>query len=117
MSCKYEIEYTATNKIKNKCNYSQKTTHHYLSKTRRYIKDNNGILERMMQATYDKAADAAYIQFIKAKTAKTIELSATQFADYDKQGRLIGIEILDAKKNIPPSMLRQFVRIDEKTTN
>jgi uncharacterized protein YuzE len=67
----------------------------------------------MMQATYDKQADAVYMQFRhREKSAKTVEIGKWMFADYNKRGMLIGIEILDAKKQVPAQLLKKFVRID-----
>jgi uncharacterized protein YuzE len=56
----------------------------------------------MMRTTYDKEADAAHIYVkypVKAgKAAKTAELDDNPYADVDKNGRLLGMEILHASK-------------------
>ncbi|MBI2109543.1 DUF2283 domain-containing protein [Candidatus Woesearchaeota archaeon] len=55
-----------------------------------------------MKLEYDKEADAAYIYLkfpIKAKECeRTIELNEDIIIDFDKTGKLIGIEILNASK-------------------
>ncbi len=57
-----------------------------------------------MKFTYDKDTDAAYIYLddsIKEREAKkTIELNDNIILDFDKNGKLIGIEILDASKTL-----------------
>ena len=56
-----------------------------------------------MKAKYDKQADAVYIELktIGSKEAeKTIALSEDIIVDLDKDKKLIGIEILNASKNL-----------------
>jgi len=54
-----------------------------------------------MDITYDKKADAMYIYFQKgAKIARTVELADLLMADLDKNGRVIGLEILLASSQI-----------------
>ncbi len=49
-----------------------------------------------MKITYDKTADAAYIYIRKGIIKKTQHLSPLINADFDKNGKMLGIEILDA---------------------
>lgn len=55
-----------------------------------------------MKFEYDKDVDAAYIYIdypIKAGEAKkTIELNENIIIDFDKKGKLLGVEILNASK-------------------
>lgn len=52
-----------------------------------------------MRITYDPEVDALYIRF--RETTVTIEhVGEGLAADYDAEGRLAGIEILDASKRI-----------------
>ena len=56
-----------------------------------------------MKAKYDKTADAVYIELkgIGAREVeKTIPLSEDIIVDLDKGKKLIGIEILNASKNL-----------------
>ncbi|MBI2086797.1 MAG: DUF2283 domain-containing protein [Candidatus Zambryskibacteria bacterium] len=53
-----------------------------------------------MKITYDKIADAMYVYFRKSKVAKTIELSDNLIVDVDKLGRVIGLEVLDASRQL-----------------
>lgn len=48
-----------------------------------------------MKITYDPEVDALYIQFLDV-TVTTEHLTEGIAADYDAEGRLAGIEILDA---------------------
>jgi len=67
-----------------------------------------------MKATYDEEADAVYMQFSRKKVAKTREMGTWIFADYTASGELIGIEMLNAKKNVPTKILENCIRIDNK---
>ena len=55
-----------------------------------------------MKFEYDKEVDAAYIYLespIKeGAVKKTIELNDNIILDFDKEGKLIGVEVLDASK-------------------
>lgn len=55
-----------------------------------------------MKFEYDKDVDAAYIYLEdtigNGEVDKTIELNNNIIIDFDKKGKLIGIEILDASK-------------------
>jgi uncharacterized protein YuzE len=61
-----------------------------------------------MRITYDREVDALYIRF-KETTVTTKHLGEGIAADYDADGRLAGIEILDAKKRLgDPAVFRQI---------
>ncbi len=55
-----------------------------------------------MKITYDKEADAAYIylegSIEDGEAKKTVELNDNIIVDFDKEGKLLGIEILNASK-------------------
>lgn len=64
-----------------------------------------------MKLEYDKEVDAAYI-YIKypikdGEAEKTIELNDDLIVDFDKNGKLIGIEILNASKVIGKDVLKE----------
>ena len=62
-----------------------------------------------MKITFDKEADAAYIYFKEigeGEVSQTICLNDSINVDLDKDGRTLGIEILDATHNLPSSTLR-----------
>jgi len=62
-----------------------------------------------MRISYDAEVDALYIRF-KETTVTTQHLAEGIAADYDAEGRLAGIEILDAVKRLgDPSIFRQVI--------
>ncbi len=65
-----------------------------------------------MRITYDREVDALYIRF-KEVTVTTKHLAEGIAADYGADGRLAGIEILDAVKRLgDPSVFRQVILED-----
>jgi len=65
-----------------------------------------------MKITYDREVDALYIRF-KETTVTTKHLEEGIAADYDEDGRLAGIEILDAVKRLgDPQVFRQVILED-----
>lgn len=67
-----------------------------------------------MKITLDKEADAAYIYFKEisdGEVANTISLNESVNIDLDKDGKTIGIEILNASKNLPVTALRSAIII------
>lgn len=53
-----------------------------------------------MKIHYDPKVDAVYIKLAKGKYEVSREISDSIVVDEDKKGKVLGIEILDAKKNI-----------------
>ena len=69
-----------------------------------------------MQITYDREADAAYIYFReRGKYARMTRFAPGLNADFDKQGRLFGIEILAARRHLPRRVLTSAKRLDRKS--
>jgi uncharacterized protein YuzE len=65
-----------------------------------------------MKISYDHEVDALYIRF-KETTVTTKHLSEGIAADYDADGCLAGIEILDAMKRLgDPSVFEQVILED-----
>jgi uncharacterized protein YuzE len=65
-----------------------------------------------MRITYDQEVDALYIRF-KETTVTTKHLAEGIAADYDSEGRLAGIEILDAMKRLDdPTVFKQVTLED-----
>lgn len=60
----------------------------------------------MIQFSYDPRADAIYIRLRHAEIDESDEVSAGVVVDYDKKGKPIGIEVLDASRLIgsPPHL-------------
>lgn len=53
-----------------------------------------------MKMKYDKKVDAVYIELAKGRYSKTRKVSDAVLVDEDVKGKPLGIEILDATKNI-----------------
>jgi uncharacterized protein YuzE len=53
-----------------------------------------------MRIEYDPERDLLYIYFVEPgkKSAETITIKPGVHADFDKDGKLIGIEVIDAKE-------------------
>ncbi len=49
---------------------------------------------------YDSKADAMYIELANGKYSRTRKISDSILVDEDTKGKILGIEILDARKNI-----------------
>jgi uncharacterized protein YuzE len=67
-----------------------------------------------MKITFDKEADAVYIYFkeiSEGEVKTTISLNDSVNVDLDNEGKTLGIEILDATKNLPQSALNSAVLI------
>lgn len=68
-----------------------------------------------MRITIDKEADAAYIYFKeigKGEVASTISLNDNINVDLDSEGRTLGIEILDASRNLPKDAISKSLILD-----
>ena len=62
-----------------------------------------------MKITYDREVDALYFCF-RETTVTTKHLAEGLAADYDAEGNLAGIEILDAVRRLgDPGVLRQVI--------
>lgn len=53
-----------------------------------------------MKVRYDPKVDAVYIELAKGVYKESRKISDSIIVDEDKKGKVLGIEILDAKKNI-----------------
>jgi len=54
---------------------------------------------------YDAAANAAYIRFSSAPVLDSEEIRDGIVLDYDADGRIVGMELLDARRQLPPDLL------------
>ena len=53
-----------------------------------------------MKVQYDKKEDAVYLELAKGKYSRTRKVTDSVLVDEDAKGKILGIEILDATKNI-----------------
>jgi uncharacterized protein YuzE len=56
----------------------------------------------MSDIAYDPEADAAYVTLSDAPVHESAEVSPGVVLDYDAKGRLVGIELLGARKLLAP---------------
>jgi uncharacterized protein YuzE len=62
-----------------------------------------------MRVRVDRAADAVYLNLTDRPIKDSEEVAAGIVVDYDAEGRIVGVEILDASKRTDdPSVLNQF---------
>jgi len=58
-----------------------------------------------MKITYDKDADAMYIEFDSGEFAKNKKIDDETIIDLDKKGNILGIEILNVSKRVSKESL------------
>ncbi|NGO55178.1 DUF2283 domain-containing protein [Mesorhizobium camelthorni] len=58
-----------------------------------------------MKVEYDEAANAAYIRFSTEAVLESEEVAEGIVLDYDTDGRIVGMEVLDARRHLPPAVL------------
>ena len=58
---------------------------------------------------YRPADNAAYIRLSSARVLESAEVSRDVVFDYDAEGRIVGIELLDAKSQLPSDALNEAV--------
>ena len=56
---------------------------------------------------YDAVSNAAYIRFSSEQVSESEEVSVGIVLDYDNQGRIVGMEVLDARAHLPPALLNE----------
>jgi uncharacterized protein YuzE len=61
-----------------------------------------------MEITYDKEADAMYIEFRSGDFAKNKKIDDFTIIDLDKDGNILGIELLEVSKRIPHKSLSEI---------
>lgn len=71
------------------------------------------VAEKMVRVEYDSKADAMYIWLRKAKYQISEELAENVIIDLDKSGRIIGIEILDATKNLGKELINKILNTEK----
>lgn len=67
----------------------------------------------MIRVQYDAKADAMYIWLRKTKYEISEELAENVILDLDKRGRIIGIEILDASKNLGKELVNKILNTEK----
>ncbi|MDN3511252.1 MAG: DUF2283 domain-containing protein [Candidatus Jettenia sp. CY-1] len=68
-----------------------------------------------MKIRYSHEADALYIGFKNTKIENTDELTEDIIVDYDKDGNIVGIEVLDASQHVDIKNINVSIEYDEKS--
>ena len=58
-----------------------------------------------MKITFDKEADAVYIEFSSGEFASNKKIDNDTIIDLDKNGNILGIELLSVSERIPKNFL------------
>lgn len=58
-----------------------------------------------MKINYDPEVDALYVEFRGISAVKNIDIEEGVSVDLDKDGHLVGIEILDARERLKEDLL------------
>ena len=70
----------------------------------------------MVRVEYSEKSDALYIWLRRAKYDMSEELAENVIMDLDKRGRIIGIEVLDASKNIGKELVTKILETEKLVT-
>jgi len=70
-------------------------------------------LTPMVRVEYDQKADAMYIWLRKAKYDISEELAENVIIDLDKNERIVGIEVLDASKNLGKELVTKMLQTEK----
>lgn len=60
-----------------------------------------------MEITYDKDADAVYIEFRKGEFSKNRKMDDFTILDLDAEGNILGIELLRVSERLPAESLSE----------
>jgi len=60
-----------------------------------------------MKIDFDKKADAVYIEFSSENFFENKKVDDKTIIDFDKNGNILGIEILDVSKRLPKDFLSE----------
>jgi uncharacterized protein YuzE len=58
-----------------------------------------------VKLTYDAQADALYVRFSDQKITESEETRPGMVIDFDKDGHIVAIELLDAKAQLAPQAI------------
>ncbi|HEY9056483.1 MAG TPA: DUF2283 domain-containing protein [Aurantimonas sp.] len=56
---------------------------------------------------YDRESDAAYIRFSPEPVIESEEVSDGVVLDYDTDGRIVGMEVMEASRHLSPTILTE----------
>lgn len=56
---------------------------------------------------YDAEANAAYMRLSESRIVESAEVSPNLVLDYDQDGHIVGIEMLDARSQLAAALLKE----------
>lgn len=69
-----------------------------------------------MRITYDPDHDVMYIKFLDEKIADSVEVEEGVIIDYSENGKIVGIEIINASTRVGSHPLSEIsIRLQEAT--
>jgi uncharacterized protein YuzE len=74
---------------------------------------NNKTVMTMVRVEYDPKADSMYVWLRKAKYDISEELAENVVINPDKNGRIVGIEVLDASKNLGKELVTRILSTEK----
>jgi uncharacterized protein YuzE len=66
------------------------------------IYNEQTLREEVVKTIYDAEADALYVRFSETPVIESQEVSDGVVLDFDSEGRIVAIELLDATKHVAP---------------
>ncbi|RYD30042.1 MAG: DUF2283 domain-containing protein [Sphingomonadales bacterium] len=60
-----------------------------------------------MRIRYDADANAAYMRLSESRIIESAEVSPNLVLDYDEDGHIVGIEMLDARNQLAAALLKE----------
>jgi uncharacterized protein YuzE len=63
-----------------------------------------------MKVHYDAAIDALYLRFADTPIEGSEEVASGIMLDFDAEHRLVAIEVLNARQNLPPGVIPAAVQ-------
>lgn len=64
-----------------------------------------------MKITYDKKGDALYFYANRGKIFKTVAVTSQLVVDFNKAGKILGIELLGASSLVKNSKVSKFMNL------
>lgn len=61
-----------------------------------------------MEIHYDKEADAMYIRIVRGRFSQNKKIDDMTILDFDEEGKLLGIELLEVSKRFPKRALSEL---------
>ncbi len=67
--------------------------------------------------SYDSGADAMFIEIRKGRYEISEELAENIILDLDKEGRVLGVEVLEVSKRLKKRTLRRMLKAEAPTAS